>query len=107
MSNSRRGFISTAAGVGDFTIGTSTAARAAGPIGNTDVLVAMPGGRYYAIPPAALEQFAVNPQAFEAEEDRRAGGGAPAGAGGSQAQAKAGATRPRPPRPPASMGVRG
>ena len=111
MANSRRGFISTAAGVGVFAIGASAAVRAAGPIGDTDVLVAMPGERYYAIPPAALEQFAVNPQAFEAEESRRATGGASAKSNAMAVNPSSPPPPPPPPPPPrnrtVAMGIRG
>lgn len=111
VANSRRGFISTAAGVGVFAVGASATVRAAGPIGDSDVLVAMPGERYYAIPPAALEQFAVNPQAFEAEESRRATGGTRAKSVDIQTQSTRTPPPPPPPPPPrnrsAAMGIRG
>lgn len=72
MEKNRRGFISTAAGVGVFSLGTSSLSRAEVlDIGDQDLLVAMPDDRYYAIPGTVLAQYAVKAQTFAAEEERR------------------------------------
>jgi hypothetical protein len=102
MDDKRRGFISTAAGLGVFAVGTSAAAQASGPIPRDAVLVAMPGDRYYAIPRQALEQFSVAADAFAAEEKLRLEADAVRTRGRSS-------SAPPPPPPPrtVAMGVRG
>ena len=75
MKNERRGFITTAAGTGLFMTGMSVGSRAfAAGIGSEDMLIAMPGGRFYALPNAVMDRHQVSENEFSAEEDRRAGG---------------------------------
>lgn len=103
MNGKRRGFISATVGLGAIFTGATGSANAAS-IGPGDVLIAMPGERYYAVPVADLERFAISAGTFEKEEAQRA-----AQASTSQSKdfsSKSAATRRPPPRP-AAMGVRG
>ena len=99
MDEQRRGFITSGAGVGVFVAAATAAGSAvAGPIGGADVLVAMPGDRYYAIPKADLERYSVTAAAFAEEEARR---------GTSQLSGGTSKAGPRRPPPPTAMGIRG
>lgn len=113
MDGKRRGFISSTVGVGVFFTGATVSVNAA-PIGAKDVLIAMPGERYYAVPQADLERFAVSPDTFQKEEAQRL-----AQASSNHAKSfdtKSGARRPQAPPPPppppppprhVAMGIRG
>jgi hypothetical protein len=95
QEGNRRGFITSGAGVGVFVAAAmAPGAASAAPIGSADVLVAMPGERFYAIPKPDLERFAVNASVFAEEEARRAT---------SAAVSKGSPRRPA----PTPMGVRG
>lgn len=89
----RRGFISTAAGIGAFVAAGEVFAQTRASIAQDDVLLAMPGDRHYAIPKAELERFSVSADVFTAEERRRQTVG-PRDRGG-------------PPRTYTALGVRG
>jgi hypothetical protein len=97
QEDNRRGFITSGAGIGVFVAAAfAPSVSSAAPISGSDVLLAMPGERYYAIPKADLERYSVSVAAFVEEEARRL----PAAA-----VSKDGSRRP--PRPPPVMGVRG
>lgn len=76
MDKSRRGFVSdvAAVGLGVFTYGVaqqSVAGTQKTSIAAEDVLIAMPGDLYYAIPKGELAQYAVSKGVFAQEESRR------------------------------------
>lgn len=75
MDKNRRGFITAAGAVsaGVFVTGLSKNTLAGVEAGS--ILVAMPGGKYYAIPSEALSQYEVSENAFVQEERRRLNSG--------------------------------
>ena len=100
QGSNRRGFITTAAGSGLFMAAGGLASEAqAAEIAKTDVLIAMPKGRYFALPRDVLERYGVSASEFAVEEKARHDRSA---AGVSKD------TDPPPPAPPpVAMGIRG
>lgn len=101
MEKTRRGFISSSAalGVGAFAYAVSPNILAAkASVAANDVLLALPGDLYYAIPNAELSEYAVSSDVFSAAQTKREEEAA-------EVTMRGGKKR-RPPRS-AAMGVRG